>query len=57
MHVKKYMFGLASILKNIKIIYGILWEHSNTQDSWRLMQSLLRDTREESYEAWMTTGL
>lgn len=51
------MFGLASILKNIKIIYGILWEHSNTQDSWRLMQSLLRDTREESYEAWMTTGL
>lgn len=27
MAVKKHMFGLASILKNIGRIYGMLWDH------------------------------
>ena len=40
------MFGLASILKNIEKIYEILWNHLNSEDAWRLVQSLLKDTRD-----------
>ena len=57
MEVKRMMFGLASILTNLNAIYSTLWEHHGTEDSWRLMQTLLLDTRGESYEGWIKQGL
>lgn len=46
MEVKKHMFGLASILKNIARIYGIIWDHLGSDDAWILIQTLLKDTRD-----------
>lgn len=46
MDVKKHMFGLASILKNIARINRNLWDHLGTDDAWKLIQTLLKDTRD-----------
>lgn len=46
MTVKKLMFGLASILQNIEEIYRTLWDHLESDDCWKLIQALLKDTRQ-----------
>lgn len=45
MDVKKLMFGLASILQNIEKINSKLFEHLGSDDAWKLLQTLLKDTR------------
>ena len=57
MEVKGMMFGLASILQNIHKINTVIWDHLQYEDSWRLLQTLLSDTRQESYEGWLKVGL
>ena len=47
--MKRMIFGLASILQNINKIYPILWDHLEYEDSWKLIQTLLIDTRGDSY--------
>lgn len=57
MTVKSLMFGLASILQNIGQIYTTLWDHLDSDDCWKLIRALLKDTREESYKCWINEGL
>lgn len=45
MEVKKYTFGLKSITHNLDKIYNLLWNNLELEDSWRLIQAILRDLK------------
>ena len=49
--------GLPTIILNLQKISQILWEHLNNEDSWFLLQNLIRDTKGECYNLWIENGL
>lgn len=57
MRIKQMMFGLAAILQNLHRILNVLWDHLENEDSWILMQTLIKDTKTESYDIWIEEGL
>jgi len=57
MELKKLVFGKKSIVWNIEKIYNILWENLECEDSWILMQTIIRDMNGERFDLWLSKGL
>lgn len=57
MTVKGYTFGLKSIVHNIDKIYAILLENLQYEDSWHLLQAVIKDTKAIRFDMWLRSGL
>jgi hypothetical protein len=54
--VKKLTHGRKSILHNHQRIYRILWNNLQVEDSWELLQALIRDTKALGLDLWFEEG-
>lgn len=55
--VKKWTLGRQSILYNLERIYSLLWQHLYLEESWILLQAIIRDSRGASLAVWLQSGL
>ena len=55
--IKKYTFGLDSIIYNQKNIYDILWDSLDCEEAWVITQAMIKDTKTKSFHLWMEQGL
>jgi len=49
--------GRKSIIYNIDKIYDILWNQLEIEESWPLLQAIIKDVRGERFDLWLTIGL
>ncbi len=51
--IKKLVFGLKSIIYNHEKILTTLVSHLECEDAWPLIQAIMKDTKENSFDFWM----
>lgn len=51
--IKKLVFGLKSIIYNHEKILSTLVSHLECEDSFPLIQAVIKDTKGNSFDFWM----
>jgi hypothetical protein len=55
--VKKLTMGRQSIIYNLEKIYALLWTNLHLEETWQLLQAVIRDSGGSNLSLWLETGL
>lgn len=51
--IKKLAMGRQSVLYNLEKIYTILWGNLHLEETWLLLQAVIRDSRGTNLSLWL----
>lgn len=55
--IKELVLGRKSIIYNFEKICRVLWDHMYLEETFPLLQAVIKDAKGEKFDIWLKVGL